>query len=88
MAVEKQTAKTWLYSSFGQRSSIHLQRLCEFFKRKRISDQSMSRKGNPYDNAAMESFMKTLKYNEVYLKNYDTLTDVLRHLPYFIEEGV
>ena len=47
---------------------------------------SMSRKGNPYDNAAMESFMKTLKYNEVYLKNYDTLTDVLRHLPYFIEE--
>ena len=40
----------------------------------------MSRKGNPYDNAAIESFMKTLKYNEVYLKNYDTLTDVLRHL--------
>ena len=47
---------------------------------------SMSRKGNPYDNAAMESFMKTMKYNEVYLKNYDTLTDVLRHLSYFIEE--
>ena len=47
---------------------------------------SMSRKGNPYDNAAMESFMKTLKYNEVYLKNYDTFTDVLRHLPYFREE--
>ena len=46
----------------------------------------MSRKGNPYDNAAMESFMKTLKYNEVYLKDYDTLIDVLRHLPYFIEE--
>ena len=39
-----------------------------------------------YDNAAMESFMKTLKYNEIYLKNYDTLRDVLRHLPYFIEE--
>ena len=47
---------------------------------------SMSRKGNPYDNAAMESFMKTLKYNEVYLKDYDTLRDVLRHLPYLIEE--
>ncbi|MBA3915362.1 MAG: transposase family protein, partial [Acidobacteriales bacterium] len=26
---------------------------------------SMSRKGNPYDNAACESFMKTLKYEEV-----------------------
>ena len=47
---------------------------------------SMSRKGNPYDNAVMESFMKTLKYNEVYLKNYDTFRDVLRHLLYFIEE--
>ena len=46
----------------------------------------MSRKGNPYDNVAMESFMKTLKYNEVYLKDYDTLRDVLRQLPYFIEE--
>ena len=46
----------------------------------------MSRKGNPYVNAAMESFMKTLKYNEVYLKNYDTFRDVLRHLPYFVEE--
>ena len=47
---------------------------------------SMSRKGNPYDNAAMESFMKTLKYNEVYLKSYETFADVLRQLPYLIEE--
>ena len=47
---------------------------------------SMSRKGNPYDNAAMESFMKTLKYNEIYLKSYETFTDVLRQLPCFIEE--
>lgn len=47
---------------------------------------SMSRRGNPYDNAAMESFMKTLKYNEVYLKNYDTYVDVLNHLPEFLEE--
>jgi len=46
----------------------------------------MSWKGNPYDNAAMESFMKTLKYNEVYLKNYETLGDVLRQLPYFIKK--
>ena len=33
----------------------------------------MSKKGNPYDNAAMESFMKTLKYNEVYLKDYESI---------------
>jgi putative transposase len=29
-------------------------------------DISMSRKANPWDNAACESFMKTLKYEEVY----------------------
>jgi putative transposase len=47
---------------------------------------SMSRKGNPYDNAAMESFMKTLKYNEVYLNHYETYTDVIERIPEFIEE--
>src|SRR5437660_7335191 len=31
---------------------------------------SMSRKGNPWDNAACESFMKTLKYEEVYRTEY------------------
>ncbi|MBM2802409.1 MAG: putative transposase orfB for insertion sequence element, partial [Deltaproteobacteria bacterium] len=34
---------------------------------------SMSRTGNPYDNAHMESFFKTLKYEEVHLSNYETL---------------
>ena len=38
---------------------------------------SMSRRGNPYDNATMESFFKTLKYEEVYLCEYKTLADVL-----------
>jgi len=47
---------------------------------------SMSRSGNPYDNAAAESFMKTLKYDEVYLGGYETYEDVLNRLPYFIEE--
>lgn len=47
---------------------------------------SMSRRGNPYDNAAMESFFKTLKYEEVYLLQYETFDDVLRRLPHFIEE--
>jgi len=37
---------------------------------------SMARKGNPYDNAAAESFMKTLKYEEVYLQDYRTVEDV------------
>ena len=47
---------------------------------------SMSRKGNPYDNAMVESFIKTLKYEEVYLWEYRTLADVESRLPYFIEE--
>ena len=47
---------------------------------------SMSRRGNPYDNAMMESFMKTLKYEEIYPREYTTVEDVVRHLPQFIEE--
>jgi len=47
---------------------------------------SMARRGNPYDNATMESFFKTLKYEEVYLFDYETLADVLERIPYFIEE--
>jgi putative transposase len=47
---------------------------------------SMSRRGNPYDNATMESFFKTLKQEEVYLYEYETIDDVMARLPYFIEE--
>jgi transposase InsO family protein len=47
---------------------------------------SMAGTGNPYENAMAESFFKTLKYEEVYLCEYETFTDVLARLPYFIEE--
>ena len=47
---------------------------------------SMARVGNPYENAVMESFFKTLKYEEVYLCEYETMGDVMARLPYFIEE--
>lgn len=47
---------------------------------------SCSGKGNPYDNAWVESFMKTLKDNEVYMWDYDTYLDVIERVPYFIEE--
>lgn len=47
---------------------------------------SCSRKGNPYDNAFAESFMKTLKDNEVHLWSYETILDVLERVPHFIEE--
>jgi transposase InsO family protein len=47
---------------------------------------SMSRKGNPYDNAVTESFFKTLKVEEVYLWEYRTLDDVQIRLPFFIQD--
>jgi transposase InsO family protein len=47
---------------------------------------SMGRRGNPYDNAKAESFMKTLKVEEVYLMEYETFEDVARSLPRFIED--
>ena len=47
---------------------------------------SMARTGNPYENAMMESFFKTLKQEEVYLWEYETYRDVVTRLPYFLEE--
>ena len=46
---------------------------------------SMSRKGNPYDNAMAESFMKTLKTEEVYINEYNTITDASSNIEHFIE---
>lgn len=47
---------------------------------------SMSRKGNPYDNAFVESFIKTLKCEEVYLNEYETFRDALDNISRFIDE--
>ena len=47
---------------------------------------SMARTGNPYENATMESFFKTLKHEEVNLCQYETYQDVITRLPYFLED--
>jgi transposase InsO family protein len=46
---------------------------------------SMSRKGNPYDNAACESFMKTLKQEEVYRNEYRDFQDAHSSIGEFLE---
>lgn len=47
---------------------------------------SMSRRGNPYDNARAESFMKTLKYEEVYLREYENMAEARERIGQFLEE--
>jgi transposase InsO family protein len=47
---------------------------------------SMSRKGNPYDNAQAESFMKTFKCEEVYLQNYRDKEHAQICIERFLEE--
>jgi transposase InsO family protein len=46
----------------------------------------MSRRANPYDNAKAESFMKTLKCEEVYLREYRTLAEARESVGHFIEK--
>jgi transposase InsO family protein len=47
---------------------------------------SMSRRGNPYDNAQAERFMRTLKYEEVYLFEYETMAEARARISHFLEE--
>jgi putative transposase len=49
-------------------------------------DISMSRKANPWDNAACESFMKTLKYEEVYRTEYRNLAHARTGIGDFLEK--
>jgi len=47
---------------------------------------SMSAKGVPVENAFAESFMGSLKVEEIYMWDYETYADVVERIPYFIEE--
>ncbi len=47
---------------------------------------SMSGIGIPQDNAFIEAFFKTLKHEEVYARNYRTMSDVIEKLPKFLDE--
>jgi transposase InsO family protein len=57
----------------------------QLLKSKQI-EISMSRSGNPYDNAKAERFMKTLKYEEVYLNEYQNLAQARSNIAQFIDQ--
>ena len=60
--------------------------------RERKIKQSMSRKGNCLDNAAMESFFGTLKSELFYLKKYDSITalkkDIISYIDYYNNDRI
>jgi putative transposase len=47
---------------------------------------SMAATANPYENAKAESFFRTLKMGEVYLKDYQTFEEAYENIGEFIEE--
>ncbi len=53
--------------------------------KERLIQISMSRRGNPYDNARCERFMRTLKEEEVYLSEYETMNEARQSIAHFIE---
>jgi len=61
-------------------SQVYIDRLKEFG-----IVVSMSGKGNAYDNAFAESFMKTLKVEEVYINEYGTFEEAYANIKHFIE---
>jgi putative transposase len=47
---------------------------------------SMSRRGNAYDNAKAERFIRTLKYEEVYMYEYEDMSEARERIGHFLEE--
>ncbi len=62
-------------------AQVYVQRLHEVGMK-----PSMGEVGNYYENAFAESYIKTIKYEEVYMNEYETIEDVYRNIVRFIEE--
>ena len=85
MAIKQRRHSTWPGASLRSRQPICEQRLHGPAEGNGI-EISMSRKGNPWDNAACESFMKTLKYEEVLRNEYRDLAEAFASIPEFLEK--
>ena len=69
----------------SDRGSQYAARIYRDYLAKHSIKGSMGRRGNPYDNAKAESFMKTLKVEGVYPMAFETFDDVAETLPKFID---
>jgi transposase InsO family protein len=70
----------------SDRGSVYASRLYTGWLKDHGVTISMSRRGNPYDNASCESFMKTLKYEEVYRQEYRDLQEAKCLIGRFLEQ--
>lgn len=78
----KKTKGIILHSDLG---SQYTSQLFENFLNSREILHSFSRKGNPYDNACIESFHSVLKKEEIYLHNYKDFKEARRAIFKYIE---
>lgn len=85
MALAHRTIQPGLVHHSDRGSQYASNDYTEMLKNKGIAI-SMSRKGNPWDNAACESFMKTLKYEEVHRNEYRDLAEARAAIGEFLEK--
>ena len=87
-AIELPAAHAGLRVPFGPRIAIRVRGRIARCLDEHGFVGSMSRRGNPYDNAKAESFMKTLKVEAVYRMDYETFDDVAADLPRLHRRGL
>ena len=85
MALSRRTAQPGLVHHSDRGTQYAGNDYTDLLKAHRI-DISMSRKGNPWDNATCESFMKTLKYEQVYRNEYRDLAEARASIREFLEK--
>jgi len=85
MALSRRSTQPGLVHHSDRGSQYASREYTDLLKANHI-DISMSRKGNPWDNAACESFMKTLKYEEVLRNEYRDLAEARASIREFLEK--
>ncbi len=88
-ALEKAIAERKPHPGLVHHSDRGVQYACDEYLRtlnRQGMIPSMSRPANPYDNASCESFMRTLKREEIYAGQYQDLDDLRRNIEAFIEQ--